>query len=409
MCKLITFILSLWLSLSAVAFAAADDVPLLKNGDFAALDEQGLPMGWDFKGAAAHEIAVDKDADGNALKVTVRKQDSARGLIQAPQVSHVKPNTRYRLSCDLKSNAPNMGYVQVKLYQGNNEIAFYETERSRRDWSSESVTFDTADSDRIAVFLRFRQDKISQRHSAWFRKVKLVETNNASAKSQTPPTIRLIGDSTVCDYPASSHPQMGWGQALPDLCKPGVQVRNHAVGSHSSRSFHGSYWKAVLRLLRPNDYVMIQFGHNDQHQHRPKIYAAADSLYREMLKAYIAETRARSAHPILVTPVCRRLYEEGRIRNSLSEYAEAMKAVAAETKTPLIDLNAISATQFNEIGPEGTKAIFMHLRPGQYKNDRFRKGREDNTHFQEAGAKILADWIVSEARKQSLPLAKLFQ
>jgi lysophospholipase L1-like esterase len=397
---------ALSLALCLSAFASTDAVPLLANGDFTALDGKGLPVGWDFKGSAAHDLAIEKNADGHVLKVTVKKTGRWDGYILARQTLRLKPNTQYRLSCDIKSSAPNLAYAQVKLYQGKKEMKRHNTQRSRDEWRKAEVTFDSADSDRVAIFLRHKQDEKSLNQTACFRNVSLVEASEAT-EADTQPTIWLIGDSTVCNYDKKHYPQTGWGQILPELCKPGVQVRNHAIGGRSTKSFlDEKRWDKVLANLRPNDYVMIQFGHNDQKENKPEIYAPADSLYRELLKKYIAETRAKGAHPVLVTSVCRRLYKNDKIYNSLGTYPEAMKAVGAETGTPVIDLNAISLQKFNEIGVEGTKEIFMHLPAGKYEG--WPEGRTDNSHFQEAGARQIARWVVTDAQNQKLPIAHLF-
>jgi hypothetical protein len=297
-----TTMLALALCLSA--FAATDSGLLLKNGDFTALNDKGLPVGWNLRGSAAHDIAVEKDATGgNFLTVTVKEIGKWDGYILALQAPRLKPNTRYRLSCDLNGTAKGLAYAQVKLYKGKKEMKRYSTERSSENWSKVDVTFDSADSDRIDIFLRHKQNKSSLNQTAKFRNVKLVEASE-TPEAALYPRIWLIGDSTVCDYDKNRYPQTGWGQALPDFCKPETQVRNHAVGGRSTKSFRDEKrWDKVLSRLRPNDYVMIQFGHNDQKKDKPAIYAPADSLYRDLLKAYIAETRAKGAHPVLVTSV----------------------------------------------------------------------------------------------------------
>jgi lysophospholipase L1-like esterase len=404
MLRTITATLTLCLSV----LAAADVVPLLKNGDFSALDPKGLPLGWNIKGSAAHDIAIEKDAKGaSCLKVTIKKIGKWDGYILAPQAARLKPNTRYRLSCDLNGTAKGLTYAQIKLYRGKKEIKRYETERGQNHWTNECVTFDSADSDRIAIFLRHKQDEASLNQTVWFRNAKLVEASETTAQGDCHPSIWLIGDSTVSNYGKKHYPQTGWGQVLQESCKPGIQVRNHAVGGRSTKSFlDEKRWDKVMSRMQANDYVMIQFGHNDQKEHKPKIYAPADSLYRELLKKYIAETRAKGAHPVLVTSVCRRLYKNDKIYNSLGKYPEAMKVVAQETGTPVIDLNAISLKKFNEIGKEGTKEIFLHVPAGQY--EQWPKGHQDNSHFQEAGAKRIAGWIVTDAKNQKMAIANLF-
>ena len=101
------------------------------------------------------------------------------------------------------------------------------------------------------------------------------------------PTIWLIGDSTVCNYSKSRYPQTGWGQMLPQYCKSDVKVDNHAVGGRSTKSFIAEKrWDKVMAGLKKGDFLMIQFGHNDQKKKKPKVYAPSDSLYQTLLKKY---------------------------------------------------------------------------------------------------------------------------
>ena len=221
------------------------------------------------------------------------------------------------------------------------------------------------------------------------------------------PVIWLIGDSTVSNYGSNRYPQMGWGQQLNEFCKPDIKVNNHAKGGRSTKSFiDEKRWGTVLNELKKGDYVMIQFGHNDQKKNKPKVYAPADTLYQELLMKYITETRAKGAHPVLITPICRRRFKNGKMRNSLGKYPVAVKRVAKTTATPVIDLNKISLKKFDEIGEAGTTKLFLHLPAGKYKA--YPEGKTDNSHFQQAGAKIIAGWIVDEAKKQKLSIAELF-
>jgi lysophospholipase L1-like esterase len=400
MLKKITVALMLGISL----LVSAGDTALPSNGDFSVLDGKGMPVGWNLSGSAQHEIAIEKDADSaNVLRLTVKTIGKGDGFIRAPQVAGLKKNTRYRLSCEIKGSR-GLAYAQVKLYRDKKELKRYSTAKCQGYWGKVVVSFDSDDSDRVAIFLRHKQIEASLNQTVYFRNVKLSEAASASAQ----PTIWLIGDSTVCNYKKNRFPQTGWGQVLPAFCKSDIAVSNHAVGGRSTKSFRDEKrWDKALSKLQKNDYVMIQFGHNDQKKQKPKIYAPADSLYQELLKAYIAETRAKGAHPVLVTSVCRRVYKNGKIYNSLGQYPQAMKTVAQETGTPVIDLNAISLTKFNEIGPEASKNIFLHLPAGKY--EQWPEGRQDNSHFQEAGAKLIAGWIVADAKKQALPIAKLFK
>jgi lysophospholipase L1-like esterase len=221
------------------------------------------------------------------------------------------------------------------------------------------------------------------------------------------PAIWLIGDSTVCDYSANRHPMMGWGQGLKKFCKPGVKINNRAVGGRSTKSFiDEKRWDKVMAGLQKGDFVFIQFGHNDQKKKQEVLYTDPNGSYKDYLKKYIADARSKGAEPILVTSVARRIIKDGKIVNSLGKYPDAMKDVAKETNTPLIDLNSISLQEFNKLGGEGTRNVFLHLKPGESPN--YPKGSKDNSHFSEKGAELIAGWIVADAKKQNLKIAELF-
>ena len=224
-------------------------------------------------------------------------------------------------------------------------------------------------------------------------------------------TIWLIGDSTVASYNKKKYyPLTGWGQMLSEYCKPGVVIKNKAASGRSTKSFiDEKRWSKILPELKKGDFLFIQFGHNDQKKKKPKVYAPANGTYKDNLKKFISEARAKGVNPILVTSVCRRVYSKktGKLYNSLGQYPAAMKQVGKETKTPVIDLNAISFKKFKEAGKEGSKKIFNHLPPGKYKA--YPKGKKDNSHFCESGAKKIAGWVVADAKEQNLAIVKLFK
>lgn len=224
------------------------------------------------------------------------------------------------------------------------------------------------------------------------------------------PTIWLIGDSTVCNYSKSRYPQTGWGQMLPEYCKPGVKVENHAAGGRSTKSFIAEgRWDKVMAGLKKGDFLMIQFGHNDQKKNKAKVYAPADGLYQELLKKYISEAKSKGVSTVLVTSVMRRVYDkkDGKLKNTLGGYPDAMKKVANETDTPVIDLNKISYDKMLPMSQDETKKLYNHCPPGKYKA--FMKGNTDNSHFNEYGAKCIAGWVVDDAKKQKLAIAELFK
>jgi lysophospholipase L1-like esterase len=208
-------------------------------------------------------------------------------------------------------------------------------------------------------------------------------TRSTTHGADTPPLrIAIIGDSTVCDYP-KSRPERGWGQFIEERFRPGaVRVLNLAASGRSTKTFiQEGRWKKTLEQ-KPN-YVLIQFGHNDSHEpERPESTDAA-TTYKDYLRRYIDESRAIQATPILVTPMVRRTFAaDGQLKDALQPYADAMKEVGVEKNVPMIDLHASSKKLVQQLGPEASAA--MANKQG------------DATHFNEKGARAMADLVMQE-------------
>ena len=200
------------------------------------------------------------------------------------------------------------------------------------------------------------------------------------------PTLYLLGDSTMQTYDPYWMPQAGWGQFFDRFVSDRVLVDNRSIGGRSSRSFiNQGRLDEVLRLVRPGDYVYVQFGHNDATYTVPDRYTPPED-FREYLRTYIEGTRQRGGEAIVVTPVSRRDFDAdtGRFRVSFPEYVEAARSIADELDAPLVDLSASSREFLDEIGPEGAREVFLHAEAGVYPNRP--NGVEDDTHFQEYGA-----------------------
>lgn len=212
-------------------------------------------------------------------------------------------------------------------------------------------------------------------------------------------TIYLAGDSTVVDQDVE--PWAAWGQMLPRFFRPGVVVANHAESGETTRSFVTEQRLAkVMSLIQPGDYLFIQFAHNDQ---KPNAVPLDD--YKKLLIDYIAQARARGATPVLVTSMNRRTFDvERKITNSLAGYPGAMRQVAAQQQVALIDLNAMSKTLFEALGPEGTLKAFMHYPANSFPNQT--EAINDDTHFNKYGAYELARCVVHGIRQAKLPLRK---
>ncbi len=230
-----------------------------------------------------------------------------------------------------------------------------------------------------------------------------------TATEQTPmqskPTLFLVGDSTMADQPAEKHPEQGWGQALPEFLSSDIELENHAKNGRSTKSFvDEGRWQAVKDSLKPGDFVVIGFGHNDQKDQDETRYAAPWSDYRDYLETMVDDVRAAGAQPMLVTSIYRRKFDaEGLPEATLGDYPEVTRAVASERDVPLVDLNVKTRDMLVEAGVEGSADIYMQIEPGAY--DTLPEGKDDNTHLQVRGAKRVAEMFVDEVKARELPLA----
>lgn len=229
-------------------------------------------------------------------------------------------------------------------------------------------------------------------YSPWYDSWLTDDAQQFTIEFPAPPPLKvgLIGDSTMCDYPATSH-KRGWGQLLPEWLAPGTVVINEARGGKSTKTFPADRWQRVL-AAKP-DFILIQFGHNDSHaKDKPEATDAATD-YRENLRRYVAEARAAGAEPILVTPVRRRVFRKGALTNELTRYADAMKAVAAESGVKVIDLHATSGELYTRLGEKGSEGFTANVT-----DDADRPGRDDRTHFTPEGAKAMARLVADGLR-----------
>ncbi len=219
------------------------------------------------------------------------------------------------------------------------------------------------------------------------------------------PLVYLAGDSTMA-IKELDIPERGWGMALNGLFKDPAMVQNHAVNGRSTKSFiTEGRWARLVAALQPGDYVIIQFGHNDEKVENRAVGTNPATEFRDNLRRFIRETRAKQATPILATPVARRKFgKDGKLVPTHGAYPDAIRAVAAEEKVPLLDLEAATSQWLQETGDEPSKKFFMWLKPGEH--PKYPQGRQDDTHFVEAGAVKVAGLAAAEIRELNLPLAK---
>lgn len=211
------------------------------------------------------------------------------------------------------------------------------------------------------------------------------------------PVIYLASDSTVANYAEGYRPQAGWGETLGnyfDLEKVGIE--NRAIGGLSSKTFlTGGHLNDILLGIKEGDYLFMQWSHNDSTPVRPERYLTPEQ-FKVYLKDYINGAEQRGAVPVLVTPVNRRDFNGETLNKSFPEYVQAMKETAQETGTLLVDLNQASWEHFQELGPEGTKNIFMWV-----------DGKEDNTHLQMNGAIVVSEMVARLVKELNIPLSAL--
>ncbi len=218
-----------------------------------------------------------------------------------------------------------------------------------------------------------------------------------------PITVYLIGDSTLAIKQVKAYPETGWGMPFSHFFDTTVTVDNRAMNGRSTRSFiEENRWQSVLTTLHDGDYVLIQFGHNDEVETK-KTYTP-EAEFRANLIRFIRESRDKKANPILITPVARRQFDAGgQVKETHEVYSGLVRAVANEYKIPLIDLDKDSQALLQQFGVENSRLLFLQLAPGEHPN--YPAGKEDNTHFSELGARKMAQLVLAAIRDQHLPLA----
>jgi DNA sulfur modification protein DndE len=234
----------------------------------------------------------------------------------------------------------------------------------------------------------------------------LVLSITLACQSPKQVTIHVIGDSTMANKPIEDNPERGWGQLFQPNFKDNVTVANYAKNGRSSKSFiDEGLWQTVLDSLKAGDFVIIQFGHNDEKSHDSTRYTHPYTTYSGNLTKFINETKARNASPVLCTPVMRRRFDEnGQFYDTHGDYPDAVRKLAKELSVPLLDMHVKTEKMIVDHGVEGSKKIFLFIEPGDYKGRP--DGVKDNTHFSEYGAITVAGLAAECLHEIKHPLAK---
>lgn len=247
----------------------------------------------------------------------------------------------------------------------------------------------------------------------------------SSFKSDKTITIFMIGDSTMANKDISGDKQeRGWGMMLQNYFDDAITVDNHAQNGRSSKSFiTEGRWDKVLSLIKPGDYVVIQFGHNDEKKDE-KRHTDPGSTFDDNLRRFVREAREKGATPILMNSVVRRnfsgsqtavadddlrdnsskgMHEGDTLIDTHGAYLVSPRVVAKEMNVPFVDANKITHDLEQSMGVEGSKKLHMWFAPGETKS--LPKGRQDNTHYNIYGGNLVAS-LLSKAMVEKVPALK---
>lgn len=218
-------------------------------------------------------------------------------------------------------------------------------------------------------------------------------------KPKSKPTIYLIGDSTVRN---SNKDMWGWGSLLPDLFDTTkVSIQNNAMAGRSTRTFiKEKRWEKVLSMLKPGDFVMMQFGHNEgskpdtsRNGYRGVLRGIGkDSVklnwkdgtvetvytYGQYLRKFVDEAKAKGATPIILSMIPRNDWRDGKVILADKDFGLWAQQIAEEKNVTFINLNKITADKYNAMGPEKVKPFFPN----------------EHTHTNKDGAKMNAESVV---------------
>ena len=216
------------------------------------------------------------------------------------------------------------------------------------------------------------------------------------------PTVFLCGNSTVVDQ--DDEPWASWGQMITRWFTDSVCFCNLAESGETASTFIAvGRLKKGLSMMKPGDYIIMEFGHNDQKQKTPG--SGAYYNFATALKTFVDEARQRGAQPIFITPTQRRMFDkDGHIRETHGDYPEAMAWVAEREHCPLIDLHQMTRVLFETMGEEGSKKAFVHYPAGSYPGQN--KPFADNTHFNPYGAYQIAKCVVEGLIEQKIDFVR---
>jgi lysophospholipase L1-like esterase len=212
--------------------------------------------------------------------------------------------------------------------------------------------------------------------------------------------IFMAGDSTMAIKQPRAFPETGWGMPFVYFWDSSVTVINKSKNGASTKTFIAEgLWQSIIQSAEAGDYVFIQFGHNDEVP--TKKSATTEDEFTNNLIKFVRESKRKNAIPVLLTPVARRKFDStAQLEDTHTAYSALVRRVAAEEQVILIDLDKKSQALYQQFGIEKSELLFLHLQKGEHPN--YPDGKEDNTHFSESGARLVAE-LVLHGIKEKIP------
>ena len=221
--------------------------------------------------------------------------------------------------------------------------------------------------------------------------------------TQTTITVFTIGDSTMSIFSLPDL-RVGWAQVLSEFFTSDIKINDAARSGRSSKSFiDQGYWNGVINQVKAGDYVVIQFGHNDE-KTDAALHTDPYTTYTANLKKFIDETKAKGGNPILCTSIVRRYFNsDGTVKFSHGNYPDAVRKLAIEMNIPMVDMELKTKALVESFGPDSSKQLYNYVAPGVSSN--YPNGNSDDTHLNKVGAQKVAELFVDGVKELQLDLA----
>ena len=214
--------------------------------------------------------------------------------------------------------------------------------------------------------------------------------------------VLCLGDSIMQYNDFSTYPQTGWVQELRRFFPDTTEWLDFARNGRSTKSFidEGRFTR-VMTEAKKGDFALIQFAHNDEKSADPTRYTSPEKggAFRKNLSYFVRELRSKGVLPVLLTPMARRMFENGVLVNSHGDYPQAIVETATEENVPCIDMNALTMAFLSKEGEEKSRRFYMNFDAGLYEN--FLEGKADNSHLRPDGAYAFSRICVAEIKKIS--------